>query len=786
MWQGNSPEGKASTTATFYRPTKMKNLFRISVIVGMAMLLAACAGSLKRAEELAAQDEWVRAVAEYRKAYAESPNDIEYKSRLKQAELKAADFYYQRGVRQAEQGNLDGAIMQYQQGLIAMPDHSKLLQAMNESLSRKEANVLYQEGESLRTAGKTDEALRRFKRARELAPDHKEANAAYAELRKEAQDKAEEGFALSSRAPVTLNFRQSDLKQAFEFLAKSFGINLIFDEAVKGIPVTLFAKDVTFEQGLNLLLTTTKTFSKRIGPNSILVAPDTKDKRGQYEDHMVRTFQLNTAKAKDTADHLKSLLSIKKLTVNEQLNFVVIRDTPEVLRLAERIIENSDRKPAEMILEVEILEVNRNKTEKLGLDFGGYRIGASLPSFPVTTPWSQVRGTASVTLPAATLNFFKQDVDAKTLANPKIRVISGKPAKIHIGDRVPLRSTSIQDNTGQVRTTYEYRDIGIRLLAEPTIHLDNSTTVKIGLEVSSLGENLAQGSNEQAFRIGTRNAESYMMLRDGETAILGGMIRDEERTTRIRVPGLGDIPVLGALFTSYDDSAGRTDVLLTITPRVVRGWEQPPLSAREFYSGSENVYSDKPLIPEIYAAAGTQTRVDAAGSAPTQTATPPTAPAAATVAPANGTAPAGHAVGAVPSPSPSAGPATVGFSETTYELGVGQDIEIRLTAGNAGGLSQLPLEVLYNPQLLSFVRAERGDAPLAQFDAQADSARGFVRFKLGLEKGSAPANGASLARLVMHGNRPGISYLVYRSPTATSVTGEAVNVQARASRIVVK
>jgi general secretion pathway protein D len=753
----------------------MKMTFRLSLVAGMALLLASCAGSLKRAEELASQDEWVRAVAEYRKAYAESPNDIEFKSRLKQAELKAADFYYQRGARLAEQGNLDSAVVQFQQGLIAMPDHSKLLQAMNESLARKEANLLYQEGEILRTAGKTDDALRKFARAREISPEHKEANAAYTALRKEAQDKAEEGMALTSRTPVTLNFRQSDLKQAFEFLAKSFGINVIFDEAVKSVPVTLFAKDVTFEQGLNLLLTTTKTFSKRIGPNSVLIAQDSKEKRGQYEDHLVRTYQLNSAKAKETADHLKSLLAIKKITINEQLNFLVIRDTPEILRLAEKIIDNADRKPAEMILEVEILEVNRNKTEKLGLDFGGYQIGAKLGSFAASTPWSQVRGTTSVTLPAATFSFFKQDVDAKTLANPKIRVVSGKSAKIHIGERVPLRAATIQDSTGQVRTTYEYKEIGIRLLAEPTIHLDNSSSVKVGLEVSSLGSDLGTPT-EPAFSIGTRNAETYMLLRDGETAILGGMIRDEERNSRVRVPGLGDIPVIGALFTSYGDKTDRTDVLLTITPRVVRSWEQTPLAAREFYSGSENVYSDKPLIPEIQAAGGA-IRADVSASA---------APGTAALQPVSA---AGNAAGvsapAAPISQYAAPGVKVGFSETTYEVVAGENVEIRLTAEGTTGLSQIPLEVLYNPQLLTFVRGERGTAPLAQFEVKPDAARGTVRFALGLEKGGS-ADGLPLAKLVMRGSKPGVSYLVYRSPTATAASGEPVNVQARASRIVVK
>ena len=162
----------------------------------------------------------------------------------------------------------------------------------------------------MRQAGRLEEARRQFQRALETWPEHKEARAALAELRKESDDKLAEGLALTSKAPVTLNFRQTDLRQAFEFLAKAFGVNLIFDDAVRSAPVTLFARDVTFEQGLNLLLNTSRTFYKRIGTNTILIAPDTKEKRGQYEDHLVRTFYMNTVRAKEMADILRGLVTL--------------------------------------------------------------------------------------------------------------------------------------------------------------------------------------------------------------------------------------------------------------------------------------------------------------------------------------------------------------------------------------------------------------------------------------------------------------------------------------------
>lgn len=735
-------------------------------VLGMAVLVAGCAGTVQRAEEYAADGDWSKAVMEYRKAHAKRPHNVEYKSRLKQTELQAAEFYYHQGMGRAALGDLDGAIAQFQQGLLAMPEHGKLQQAMADVLARKEAQIQYVEGRLLAEAGKKSEAAARFRQALEIYPRHKEAASALEQLNRDllAGEEAD-GVVLKSRAPITLNLRQSDLRQAFEFLGKSFGVNVIFDEAVRNTPVTLFAKDVSFDQGLRLLLSVSGTFYKKVGPNTILIAPDSKEKRGQYEDHVVRTFQLNSAKAKEMADILKGLVAIKKIIVNDTLNSIVVRDTPEIVKLAARIIENNDRKPAELVLEVEILEVNRTKAEKLGLDLGTYQVSAVVPAFTVATPLRDALDATTVTLPSATLRFYKQDVDAKTLANPKVRVIHGKSAKIHIGDRVPLRAATIQDATGQVRTTFDYRDIGIRLTVEPDIHVDNTTTVKLALEVSSLGENLGT-ANEPAYRIGTRNAETVMLLRDGETAILGGLIRDEERNTRLRVPGLGSIPAIGSLFTSYDDSGGRTDVLLTITPRVVRGWDTPAQRSWEFYSGTENVYTTRPAFAEVDGAAHVRTMAEVPAD-PTEA-----VPAASAPAPF----PA--------SPGPGVAAPVLGFSDAGYEAAVGEELSIALVGSSLDGVSGVDANVLYNAQVLGFVRSERADAAAQTLAVEAGATPGTLRVAVGF--GAAPADNAPFARLVMKGSQPGVSYLVYQTPAVKGSNGEVIDAQLKASRIVVR
>lgn len=766
---------------------------RIAVI-GL-ILLGACASPVQVADNYIAQDEWMKAVLSYRKAAADYPTDVEYKSRLKQTELKAADYYYQRGLSLFEKENFDGALIQYQQGLAAMPDHGKLQQAMRQVMLRKEANNLYADALKAKEAGQPDEYLRLLKRALDAYPGFKLAeNLLTKESNFLAEEESVDRLKVSSRAPITLNFRQTDIRTAFEFIAKSFGIDVVFDEGVKTFPVTLFAKDVTFEEALSLILATTKTFYKKVGSNTILIAPESKEKRGQYEDQMVRVFQLTNINAKEMVEILKGVTPLKKVIVNEALNTVVVRDTEEAIKVAEKVIAINDKRPAEIILEVEILEVNRSKAERLGLDFGSYNVKASIPStanIPVNTSIGDAYQNAGMlTFPSATFNFYKQDVDAKTLANPRVRVLSGKSAKIHIGDRVPLRATTIQDATGQVRTTYDYKDIGIKLTAEPVIHLDNSVTVKLALEVSSLGQNIGT-LTEPAYSIGTRNAETFMLLRDGETAILGGLIREEDRKSRTSVPLLGDIPGLGWLFTSKDDTGNRTDVLLTITPRVVRGWDMPDKDSQMFVSGSEDRFYSQPLFSG-FGVAKTATSISMnTSSSPTQSkdtrtqiAPPKSLKDTTSVVEKNS---ASKSAVNEPTAPDSGQQSLLAFSEAVYESESGKEFEIKLTGVNLDGVKNLVAEILYNPQLVKYLRNEPGNIVSKDYKVEADDVRGILRVSLTYPE-NFPAQGTGvLARIVFNGEKPGTSYITYREPIISTVKeGATASIQVRSSRIIVK
>lgn len=747
------------------------------LLVGLA--LAAGCSSLPKPENHASKSEWMKAVQEYRRQYSDHPADYEIRMRLEEAELNAAEAFYDDGMALEEQGSLDDAIYQFREGLSAMPDNEKVANALKNALEQKEANTFYQQAVELDKAGKEDDAKNLLTQALEADPDHEGAKALLEKIKAESPETTG-GLVFSSREPVSLHFNHTDLKAAFDFIGKSFGINILFDGDLKGQNVTLSVENVTFEQALELILHTTQTFYKPVGPNTILVSDDSPEKHAQYDDLLIKDIQLNTVRASDMANLLKSIIDLKHMVVNEQLNTLTIRDTADKLKLAQEIIAANDRPPAEVLLDVEILEVDRTKAEQLGMDYG-----QSLQfTFAPQTSFSDLSSSniantlnqVSFTLPAVTLNYFKQDVDAKTLAHPQIRTLDNKEAKIHIGDRVPLPSAVIQQTTGQVQTTYNYSDIGVLLDILPVINLDRTVQVKLSLEVSSLGPNLGTTDNP-AYEIGTRDADSTMLLHDGESAILGGLIQDNDSKTHNHLPIIGDFPILGDFLAgNVNNSDSRTDILLTITPHIVRDWNFPHKELQEIYSGTQNNLSSKPLFNLFQKGAQGSKSPKIALGAPGNEASPAT-PEGTPTLPFQGTN--------TGSPTASSG-VVFSFDQPQYAADLGQPVELKLYGENLGKLKTFPLAVAFNASYLKFASAAPGSPAVEKVETDSDEKHGMVRMYVTL-KSDQPATGPTeLADLKLNGYTPGISYLIFLNPTFKDENGNDVQAQAHASRIVVK
>jgi general secretion pathway protein D len=271
-----------------------------------------------------------------------------------------------------------------------------------------------------------------------------------------------------------------------------------------------------------------------------------------------------------------------------------MRDTPDAIRAAEKLIALQDQADPEVMLEVEVMEVNAQRLQNLGIQFPGQisysLVGAAGTPGTITLPEWQNRNSSLVRItvpnPALIINLLKTDSDTKLLANPRVRARNREKARIHIGERVPVITTISTANVG-VSESVTYLDVGLKLEVEPNIYLEDEVAMKVGLEVSNILETITRASGTQVYRLGTRNAATVLRLKDGETQVLAGLIQSTDQVTANKVPGLSELPVVGRLFTNRNDNNNKTEIVLLITPRIVRNIVRPSADVAEFASGAE-------------------------------------------------------------------------------------------------------------------------------------------------------------------------------------------------------
>ncbi len=708
----------------------MNRFWTVLAPIVLAAVLAGCAGSqaFRRGEEHAKQGEWDLAVKEYREALKRNPQDIEYRSALLRAQETAANEHYKRARSFLKERKLDQAIIELQQAIYLNPTNAAIQGALKSVLNMKQAEENYRAALTFIELNKLSEAINELSRAVELDPENAKYQDALDKIqKKKSETEPEEALTLASDKPITLNFKNTNIKDVFEVLAKLAGINILFDEEVRAQPVTVFVKDVSFQYALNLLLSTNKLFMKKISADTIIIIPKTKAKIDQYQDLVMRTFYLNNAKAKDAVNLLRSMLDTKKVYVNEVLNSITIRDTPEKIKLIGKVLAANDLKEAEVILDVEILEIDRNKSLQYGWNFQpGLTVGASI--VPTGTTSTTAGTTASqgitlqefrnlgagnimLTLPSVVLNLIKTDTDAQLLANPRVRVLNNKTAKLHIGDKIPVQTSTVQSTaTVAVTSTFEYKDVGIKLNIEPNIQLNNTVTLKLNLEVSNLGSAIDFGNGQKQYTFGTRNTDTTVNLRDGETVIIGGLINDQTRKSMNKIPLLGDLPVLGKLFSSTSDETVKTDILMSITPNIVRGLELPDKDSQSFWSGTEEAYDVKPLFSGGTAKSSKPAEKTAVldalakrGQQPEQKA--PEAAAEAAVQP-----------GAEQKPAPIA---ILGLQPAEATAAIGQELRFDLTVDNAKDIYGAIVTITYDRRNVDFKTATEG--PFLKKDGQQTS-----------------------------------------------------------------
>lgn len=597
----------------------------LAVVAALPLLLAGCAANqaYRDGQQFVAQGKVDEGLAKFEEAVKQEPQDAQYRSTWLGEREKALVRYDEQGDRLAANGARDAARKMYEHALAIESNNERALAGIAALETGARLDALMARAETLAARQQVDDARRVLNTVLTEAPANRRALALKRRLNTvdSGATRVDAALAVAYRKPIRIDFRDAPLKQIFDVISHSSGLNFIFDKDVKTDQRTsIFLKNSTIDATVRYVLATNQLEQQVLDENTVLIYPATAAKLKDYQELAVRTFFLTNTDAKTIANTLKTIVKSHDVVADEKLNMVMVRDTPEAIRMAEKLVALQDVAEPEVMLEVEVLEIQRTKLQNLGIDWPGSVTVTPLPVGSVisnlssgstgsssgtlgTTGTTSSSGTSpSLTLSdllhqttrtlglsslQATANANLQDSDAKLLTNPRIRVRNHEKAKILIGERVP-NITSTATSTGFVSQSVNYLDIGLTLQVEPTIFLDDSVGIKISLEVSSLLNQITGSSGTTAYEIGTRTASTVLQLKNGETDVLAGLIDSQERTSGNKVPGIGQLPVLGRLFGATTDDDKDTEIVLSITPHLVRNIQRPDTELAYFTSGTES------------------------------------------------------------------------------------------------------------------------------------------------------------------------------------------------------
>lgn len=725
-------------------------MIRALPAVLLAAFLGACAHPQKEGLELIEAGNVEEGLAKLEQAARENPDRREYR----QAFHRQRDVAVQRLLGLAEtaraQGHWDAAEGAHQRILKILPGNPRALAGIE--AMRTERSHRAQLAEAGELLNKNERAAAEAKVRGVLAQNgnNREAQLLLRRIEERSLRAAAAGpqLAPALKQPISLELRETTLRNVFEAIAKGSGLNFIFDKDVRpDLRTTVFVKNSSIEDILRFVLVTNQLERKVLSANTLLIYPNTPAKQRDYQELVTRTFYLANSEAKATASMIRSLVKTKDMHIDEKLNLVMIRDTPEAVRMAERLVANQDLAEPEVMLEVEVMEVGANVLHDIGIRYPGSvsfsLVGSGGTAGSFTLREWQNRSSdivrISVSDPFLAFNFRNQLDRQNLLANPRIRVKNKDKAKVHIGDKVPVITTTTT-STGFAAESVTYLDVGLKLEVEPTIFLEDEVGIKVGLEVSNISREIRSLSGTLTYQVGTRNAATTLRLKDGETQILAGLISDEDRKTANQVPGLGDLPVLGRLFGSHLDSRNKTEIVLLITPRVIRNLARPELRFEAFPSGTESAVGAAPLVFQEVAFTPSSSSSSSA-KIPTRIALQ---------APSN--------------------------------IPAGQEFTLSVSLETAQALRSGLLDFAFDPSRLKFVRADPG-ALVAAADKDAsfrtNAPENMGRLNLSFTAKADVTGAGELAKLVFQvaGTAAGAPVVRLEAASFTSSTGQVVSTQ---------
>ncbi len=529
-----------------------------TVLAFALLLLPGCAAqkAFRTAEQESRRENWDQAVMSYSKAMSLDPGNSRYDIALARAKLKASAQHFEKAKRYAKSAQWDLAAAEFQQTLLLYPGNQHAADELEKALAM---------------IRRRDEQPSDMQRLKERA-------------KKDAL--APPKLSAKSNIPIQVQFRDRPIGQIFDVIGKASQINFIYDEKTDlNKPMTIEIGSVTLERALDVLMLQTKNFYKIIDEHTLLIAPDNRQKRQELEDQVIRTFYLSSAETKQVVSVVRTLLNSRQVAENDALNSVSIKDTPDKVAIAAKLIESNDKSKGEVIIDVQLLEINRKTLTTLGIDLSTKSLQLTFLDGKAVVPLNNLstlrqKGNWLIgPIPGVVLNFLKTDTDTKSIAQPQIRVSEGEKAEIVIANRVPIPTTTFQSaqttsiggvNAALPLTSFTYQNVGITLQIEPRVHHNKEVTLKVQVEVSNLAGSLDAGNGQRQPIIGTRQVQTVIRLRDGETNLLAGLIKRDDTNSKSGVAGIVDIPGIGDVFSTRTIDREETDIVLTLTPYIVR------------------------------------------------------------------------------------------------------------------------------------------------------------------------------------------------------------------------
>lgn len=534
-------------------------------------LLSGCATSSAYRSGQAAErvEDYDRAVVEYTTAVQQSPDDANLRAALQRARLRAAQDHFFRGRRLAPE-QPDQALVEFQLASQLNPGDAQIDAALRETRQRLRSQI------AITPVDKTPlQAL--VERSRDVAPP---------------------GLDLPADAtlPDSLVFSSASSRAVFTAIARFAGLSVVFDPDFRDVPVSIDLRQAGLADALASVTAVTRSFYRVTAQRTLTIIPDTAAKRREYEEAVVRTFYLSNADVKEVVDLLRIVVDVRQISPITATNAISLKDTPERIAAAARLISAIDKARAEVVIDVELLEVDRQRLKEYGLGLAspgsdGIDGTADVNRADLTLQGLRTLTQADVYLagvPGVYYRLLKNDANTRTLANPQLRTSEGITAQARFGERVPVPVTTFAPiATGGINqqpiTSFAYENIGVNIDILPRMHHDDEVSLTLKLSVSSISGTGYGGLPT----FGNREINTTIRLKDGETNLLAGLIRDEERTVLAGVPGLSDIPLIGHLFANNRKQTQQTDIVLTLTPHIVRVLDLSADDLRPFLMGRD-------------------------------------------------------------------------------------------------------------------------------------------------------------------------------------------------------